>query len=61
MANFQVGDVVKLKSGGPAMTINDIADYSMDENGLLSASCAWFDGVKPMSQVFPLHSLIKAD
>lgn len=35
MREFKVGDTVKLKSGGPAMTINKI-----DGNEI---SCQWFD------------------
>jgi uncharacterized protein YodC (DUF2158 family) len=38
MINFQVGDVVQLKSGGPQMTIDEIADGS--------AHCTWLIGDK---------------
>jgi uncharacterized protein YodC (DUF2158 family) len=36
MGNFQVGDVVQMKSGGPTMTIN-----AVNNNGELF--CQWFD------------------
>jgi uncharacterized protein YodC (DUF2158 family) len=39
MNEFARGDVVQLKSGGPAMTI-DLIDESKGEIGLL---CLWFD------------------
>jgi len=58
IASFQLGDVVRLRSGGPEMTINEIADYA--EDGNLSASCAWFqNGDDLVSQVFPLVALEK--
>jgi uncharacterized protein YodC (DUF2158 family) len=40
MAEFKPGDVVKLKSGGPAMTIAKYGKYSDGEKAL----CEWFDG-----------------
>ena len=59
MADFKEGDVVQLKSGGPPMTIKEIADYSVDESGSLSASCVWFDGKNPCTGIFPLPALQK--
>ena len=59
MSNFSAGDVVQLKSGGPDMTIQDIGDYSIDENGTQSANCVWFDGKKQNSHIFALHTLTK--
>jgi len=58
MADFQLGDVVHLKSGGPLMTITDIGDYG---DGHTSARCTWFDKHKSEEKVFPLHSLKKED
>jgi uncharacterized protein YodC (DUF2158 family) len=45
MSSFNKGDQVKLKSGGPVMTVQSIGDYSPmgPENGV---SCTWFDGAK---------------
>jgi uncharacterized protein YodC (DUF2158 family) len=46
MNQFKVGDMVKLKSGGPKMTVNSIL-----ANGKLM--CAWFDGTnKPNKEQF---------
>jgi uncharacterized protein YodC (DUF2158 family) len=52
MDNFQVGNTVELKSGGPVMTIVDIERIEM------SALCTWFNqrGVED-HQKFPLAAL----
>jgi uncharacterized protein YodC (DUF2158 family) len=42
---FNLGDVVQLKSGGPAMTITSIED----EGGFY---CIWFDGNKQTGGTF---------
>ena len=47
------GDVVTLKSGGPAMTVTSVGD----RYGTLSAWCAWFDGKRASSEVFPITSV----
>ncbi len=51
MPKFQIGDVVILKSGGPAMTVHSVDDYSPTgpNPGLL---CVWFDNAKKVSDVF---------
>jgi uncharacterized protein YodC (DUF2158 family) len=51
MSDFNIGDVVKLKSGGPSMTVHDSGDYSPagSNPGLL---CVWFDGAKKFEEVF---------
>lgn len=55
MTSFQVGDVVQLKSGGPLMTIHDIGDYSPGPNP--GVRCVWFDGPKPLEEVFDVRVL----
>ena len=48
---FKIGDILILKSGGPAMTLTEI------ENIL--ATCEWFDGdQKHFSSVFPIACLM---
>ena len=47
--SYALGDVVQLKSGGPAMTVTD-ADPR-------EAQCRWFDGSKNMVAVFPQGAL----
>ena len=57
-AEFKAGDVVKLKSGGPMMTIEDIGKYGMGSK-TDRAKCLWFDGVKRMEGVFKLATIRK--
>lgn len=75
MANFKLGDVVQLKSGGPLMTITLVAEehstnqtemwaYEAYKNkfGLSSAyyGCVWFVGNKKEEGAFPEETLIIA-
>jgi uncharacterized protein YodC (DUF2158 family) len=46
---FDVGSVVELKSGGPAMTIREIAGNLVD--------CEWFKDGNLKSATFERHSL----
>lgn len=58
--DFQVGDTVALKSGGPTMTIDKIAKLR-ERDSHNSAQCTWFDEKnQPQSKWFPLTSLRKA-
>ncbi|MGA1303200.1 MAG: YodC family protein [Cyanobium sp.] len=54
MAEFKVGDVVQLKSGGPMMTITSIEA----NHGLLSTT--WFDGTRQEKESFPLDAVLHA-
>jgi uncharacterized protein YodC (DUF2158 family) len=38
---FKVGDVVTLKSGGPAMTVDEVLKMPEDSKGHIK--CYWFD------------------
>lgn len=51
MPDFNKGDVVQLKSGGPKMVVSDIGDYTPTgpEDGVF---CVWFDGKKSFEKVF---------
>jgi uncharacterized protein YodC (DUF2158 family) len=49
--DFQPGDVVRLKSGGPKMTAETV-----DETGV---SCTWFVGDKVEGRIFQKHMLEK--
>ena len=58
MAEFKVGDVVELKSGGPDMTVVSIGkDDSVDWSP--SVTCKWFTNEAPMTQTdsFPVKAL----
>ncbi len=52
MANWQRGDVVQLKSGGPHMTVQEI-----DDDG--DVECQWFVDKDLKFGVFPPESLQK--
>jgi uncharacterized protein YodC (DUF2158 family) len=53
MSDLREGDVVQLKSGGPHMTIMNIAQF----NGKPSAATVWFEKMTERSGVFPLVTL----
>ena len=52
MSDFKQGQEVQLKSGGPSMTIQDIAEGS--------AKCIWFDGTKLKDGDFIVTTLMVA-
>jgi len=59
MDDIKKGDEVKLKSGGPVMTVQNIGDYSFGtgiEDGVL---CVWFEGTDVKEKVFDRATLIK--
>jgi uncharacterized protein YodC (DUF2158 family) len=58
-AEWKVGDVVRLKSGGPKMTVTSCSDpYNIGRN---TASCIWFDGLHPVKEDFPPDALEKVN
>ncbi len=54
MSNFKVGNVVKLKSGGPIMVIQRMYPDSTPPE----AKCKWFDESTQKEGDFALESLI---
>lgn len=57
---IKVGDIVRLKSGGPDMTVDEIGHYRFTDPQSLSAKCSWFDSKNERKKdVFPLTSLTK--
>jgi uncharacterized protein YodC (DUF2158 family) len=55
VARFKVGDLVRLKSGGPPMTVSDVLIPA--ERGY---SCTWFVGRHLKSSNFKEQELIRA-
>ena len=56
---FQRGDVVRLKSGGPRMTVITVPPHEYLPEG--HVECQWFDKEKePRHNSFPAESLEKA-
>ena len=63
---LKVGEIVKLKSGGPEMTINSLNQaYNADEgthNGkVVSITAQWFAGKKLDKGTFPIDSVSIVD
>lgn len=52
---FKVGDVVRLKSGGPRMTVTNAGD---DMSGRPFVECAWFEGTTALNGAFPPLALL---
>jgi uncharacterized protein YodC (DUF2158 family) len=53
---FKVGDVVRLKSGGPKMTVQSVGDFSRE--GLkVGVLCVWFRGEDRQQSIFHPDSL----
>jgi uncharacterized protein YodC (DUF2158 family) len=60
MANkpkFAVGTIVKLKSGGPDMTVREPHVHHSTDEFLGNYYCQWFAGKKSESDRFPEDSL----
>ncbi|NYZ69959.1 DUF2158 domain-containing protein [Endozoicomonas sp. SM1973] len=47
--NLYTGSLVRLKSGGPVMTVINV--------NALTVECRWFDGATPHKAVFPKSAL----
>jgi|HubBroStandDraft_5_1064220.scaffolds.fasta_scaffold151335_1 uncharacterized protein YodC (DUF2158 family) len=54
---IKAGDTVKLKSGGPTMTVSKLKEWK----GVMEARCEWFDGNQKNEGSFPLTSLRLVD
>jgi uncharacterized protein YodC (DUF2158 family) len=54
---YKVGDVVTLKSGGPAMTVND---YQVTSSGDLEVHCCWFSADNEIRFTCFSESAVKA-
>jgi uncharacterized protein YodC (DUF2158 family) len=52
-SEIKVGEVVRLKSGGPMMTVKKVEQF----NSVMSANCDWFEGSEPKYGMFPVTSL----
>ena len=46
MPRFKSGDLVVLKSGGPAMTVDTVNTDIFDDNKITGIVCVWFVGEK---------------
>jgi uncharacterized protein YodC (DUF2158 family) len=57
MNEFKIGDLVQLKSGGPAMTVTE----TPEDMGSSAVWCKWFANNKTESDSFPPLALKMAD
>lgn len=53
MNNFKIGDVVQLKSGGPAMTVSETNDAGM-------VLCTWFNSQNELQKQAFTQEILKA-
>ena len=53
--NINAGDVVRLASGGPLMTVEEVGPIL--EGDIRKARCLWFDGAKKESAIFNCNTL----
>jgi uncharacterized protein YodC (DUF2158 family) len=51
MHEFEIGDTVRLKSGGPLMTIHNIGDFTPSGGPNPGLLCVWFDGQKRVEDI----------
>lgn len=57
---IEKGDIVKLKSGSPTMTVrNNVWDASKGVYKQDEVHCDWFNGGEPQSKSFKIEQLIK--
>ncbi|MBP5947352.1 MULTISPECIES: YodC family protein [unclassified Pseudomonas] len=55
--NMQVGTIVKLRSGGPDMTVEEIVRNFTTQQATGDVDCQWFAGKKLEKGRFPVASL----
>jgi uncharacterized protein YodC (DUF2158 family) len=55
MADFQEGDLVKLKSGGPVMTVESVFKEAMTKTP--KARVSWFKGEERQQETFSPDAL----
>ena len=56
---YKVGDIVRLKCGGPRMTIDKLGTFS--GGSAKEAKCLWFAEDKIQSAVFPIVAVEKVE
>ena len=60
--SFQVGDVVQLNSGGPAMTGYYVGEKKFQHGGVAPiVACTWFEGTKLNKDTFKPEILSKVE
>jgi uncharacterized protein YodC (DUF2158 family) len=54
--DFGIGDIVRLRTGGPKMVLEDLVGAGKENP---KARCRWFNGKKACAEEFSLSSLDK--
>lgn len=54
VAKFGAGDLVRLKSGGPVMTVRAVSVWNAEN---VNVECDWFDGVSLRAETFKQQTL----
>lgn len=58
--DIQKGDMVRLKSGGPKMMVNDVGESGFGGGGGIRVWCEWFDDKDvPQAKDFAITSVEK--
>jgi uncharacterized protein YodC (DUF2158 family) len=52
---LKIGSVVRLKSGGPKMTVTGIGKYGYSDHDQIK--CVWFDNTKKVEDLFENDAL----
>jgi uncharacterized protein YodC (DUF2158 family) len=60
MTVLKPGDLVVLKSGGPAMTVDTVNTDIFDDNKVTGVLCAWFVGNKLERARFDYNAIVPA-
>lgn len=55
---FKLGDIVKLRSGGPDMTVKEVCETYNTKAFNGNYACQWFAGKKLDVGIFPEESLV---
>jgi uncharacterized protein YodC (DUF2158 family) len=59
MADIKIGTVVRLNSGGPLMTVEEVMKLTRKSGDIDGVACYWFhnDESYPSRHVFPVEAL----
>ncbi len=57
---IKAGDLVRLKSGGPLMTVENVGNYGMSTT-VIKASCSWFNGNKKEKDLIAVDALVREE
>lgn len=59
MSDLRLGDVVRLRSGGPPMTVSELLNEEDAQDDNLDVKCIWFCGATAYEKWFNGLGLVK--